>query len=198
MIYLLDAIYRDQLMFKKDRKETGEKGHNILIISPLIKEVNQLIRCFFAQSPNKTEQYLQPLSVSYKINKTDVITLQITCIDGNDSQSKRQQYLKQWISKMDSAILVFLFSYSDLESLKTIIDVYFKEIDSLAKEEEYFRKITFLLLANVDSKSTKKMIQSSRRKLNEIEKLKEKTCIEYNTKMFLNIKEIFTVLHHLK
>jgi hypothetical protein len=99
--------------------------------------------------------------------------------------------LKQYLFK-ENGTIYFLFSYNDFSSLEKIMKVYLKEIDQLSKEEDFHKKLNYVLLVNIDlNKTTKTLIKTARSQLEQLIIFKDKICIEYNTKLHINIKKIF-------
>jgi hypothetical protein len=185
---------------KKDEKQSPQ--YNVLLMSSLVKEVHQLLRSFFAQTIIKTKiekNSNEPFSVSYKISVNETVNLKITVIDGSDSLLKRQTTLKYFLTRVENPILVFLFSYSDASSLSDIPNLHFKEIDQVLKEDEFHNKLSYLLIGHVDLRLSKSKILKSRSLLQQYDHIfRDRTCIEYNPKSFLNIKEIFKAINHIR
>eukprot|EP01080_Neovahlkampfia_damariscottae_P005172 gene5172-8778_t len=178
---------------RKRKKENIEgcsekKKKEILIISSLTKEVVSLLRSIFMMKKDVFE-IEEPYIFDY-----NSVEYWIHTVDGKDSVTKRQNLMKQFLFK-ENGIIYFLFSYTDFNSLENIMKIYFKEVDQLSKEEEFHKKLNFMLLVHVDlNKITKTLIKMARSQLEEFPSFKDRTCIEYNSKLHLNIKTIFDQL----
>ncbi|KAL0483247.1 hypothetical protein AKO1_011542 [Acrasis kona] len=200
---LLTNYISNRSLIKKDDNDAANeapaahpRGGNNLLFG---EQRNQGL-CYYKRKNKRVTEWL----VEDEINK-DRVVFSIVHTGLKHAISLRQMLYKQAIEKR--SIILFVFSYTQSNSIEHISHTFLRELEEMSNlcrasivDSGYHLNNHYMLAAHAELlKLSKQQMHMFRSKLKDLNSplVENRLCVEFDTKLSINIPELFTEIYHM-